>query len=118
MEQYQAGGRPEWETFTRAWMELGLGSIVIDEPGPGLLEIRVFCAESPPVEVSAMRELLSGLLESLAGEPVGVSSAPVPAPGTVEPVRFFAGSPRLLSRIAPGLEAGQQISNLMEEAWT
>jgi len=108
----------DWKSFGRAWADLGLGDLLVVEPGAGVLEIRIAPPPSLAVDEGTLGALLRSLLEQLAGEPVAVA----PGPGRVgtedDPLHFLVGAPRLLARIGAGYEAGRSIAELMEGAWT
>ncbi|MEJ2482916.1 MAG: hypothetical protein P8049_07325 [Gemmatimonadota bacterium] len=95
----------DWETLAEAWQKLGLGDLRVEEPGPGLLELRIADRGRSAVPEDTIGELLRGLLAVLAGQPVGLARGPADDPAG-SPIRFLIGSPRLLARIGPDYESG------------
>jgi len=118
MEERRPGGDVCWESFGRAWKELGLGDFLVTEPGTGLLEIRIAPPPAPAVAADTIRTLLTSLLERLAGEPVAVSPASKSRDAPGDSLCFLVGSPQLMKRIGTGYAAGRDAAELMEEAWT
>lgn len=111
MEERSKPDSPDWETLARVWRDLGLGDFHLEEPGPGLLEIRIADRGTSAVRGETIRELLHGLLTDLAGQPVGLIEAPEDD-STGASIRFLIGSPRLLGRIGPDYEAGVEARTL------
>ena len=111
MEERSKPDKPDWETLARAWRDLGLGDFRVEEPGPGLLEIRIAARGASAVPEETIRELLHGLLTDLAGQPVGLIEGP-DDDSTGASIRFLIGSPRLLARIGPDYEDGVEARTL------
>ena len=109
---------PDWESFGRAWTDLGLGDLRIVEPGPGVLEIRIAPPSALALDLDTLGALLKSLLERLADEPVAVAPGPGSRGTADDPLRFLVGSPRLLARVGAEYQAGRSIAELMEVAWT
>jgi hypothetical protein len=118
MADRRPGADRDWESFGRAWTDLGLGDLLVVEPGPGVLEIRIAPPQSLAVDEDTIGALLTSLLGQLAGEPVAVARGPRRGGTTDDAVRFLVGSPRLLAHIGAGYEAGGKIAELMEGAWS
>jgi hypothetical protein len=111
MEERSMPDSPDWETLARLWRDLGLGDFQLEEPGPGLLEIRIANRGISEVPEETIRELLHGLLTDLAGQPVGLIEGP-DDDATGASIRFLIGSPRLLARIGSDYEAGVEARTL------